>query len=291
MQDRTQGFSEITRASRDMRWPGGHRIALVFTLAYEMWSPGVASGVGPMGNVLPGGVFDPNADSYGRYNATAGIHRLLRIADRAGVAASIMTSGRIAEYAPDHLKDIAAAGHEIVGHAYAQDLIAPTLSPEAEIESIRRSTDLIEKAAGARPEGWISPRVTAGERTLRQLTAHGYRWHGDAVDDDLPYLQRFPEGEIVAVPVTVDFNDLPHAMRFGRTPRQFVEMFDDTVTALRRTGGDTVILDVLVHGHCYGRPAGAWAFEEIVRRCTEQDDLWITTRGPIADHFRSETGA
>jgi hypothetical protein len=30
-------------------------------------------GVGPMGNPLPSGIFDPNADSYGRYGARAGI--------------------------------------------------------------------------------------------------------------------------------------------------------------------------------------------------------------------------
>jgi hypothetical protein len=49
-----------------------------------------------------------------------------------------------------------------------------------------------------------------------------------------------------------------------------------------------VILDVLVHAHCYGRPAGAWAFGEIAQRCVARDDIWLTTREQVADHFHRE---
>ncbi len=118
------------------------------------------------------------------------------------------------------------------------------------------------------------------------MALHGYKWHGDALDDDRPYLQRFADSSIMAIPVTIDFNDLPHAMRFGRTPEQFVEMFSVTLDKLLASNRETLILDVIVHGHCYGRPAGAWAFEEIVKRCTQQEELWLTTRGQIFDYVR-----
>jgi peptidoglycan/xylan/chitin deacetylase (PgdA/CDA1 family) len=287
----SQTSPEIIRAPRDMTWPDGRRIAVVFNLAYEMWTPGAASGVGPMGNVLSHDIFDPNAESYGRYNATAGTKRLLRAVERSGICANILTSGMIAEHAADHLGSVAAAGHEIVGHGYAQNLISPTLTAEQDEDSIGRSTALLTQAAGARPTGWISPRVTSSVETQRRLVRHGYGWHGDVLDDDLPYLQRFDEGDIVAVPMTIDFNDLAHAMRFGRTPRQFVEMFTDTLCALRADGGETVILDIFAHGHCYGRPGGAWAIDEIAKQCAGCEDLWLTTRGEIATHFRSVLGA
>ena len=48
---------------------------------------------------------------------------------------------------------------------------------------------------------------------------------------------------------------------------------------------DVVILDVLCHTHCYGRPAGAWAFDAIAKQCANRSDIWVTTRGKIADHF------
>jgi hypothetical protein len=113
---------------------------------------------------------------------------------------------------------------------------------------------------------------------------HGYQWHCDAIDSDLPYVQEFPEGNLVAIPLAIEFNDLSHTMRFGRTPSQFVEMFQQVIPHLIAAKDDTVILDVLVHGHCYGRPASAWAFAEIARFCADRDDLWVTTRGRIAQH-------
>jgi hypothetical protein len=42
---------------------------------------------------------------------------------------------------------------------------------------------------------------------------------------------------------------------------------------------------VLCHTHCYGRPAGAWAYDEIAKKCANRGDIWVTTRGKIADHF------
>lgn len=269
--------------ARDLTWPDGRRIAVVFNLAYEMWSDGATSGVGPMGNVLEDGLFDPNADSYGRYNASHGIPRLVAILERHGIPATLMTSGRVAEACPETLRGYAEAGHDIVAHGMAQDLVFPTLSPRAAHASIHRSTALIEAATGRRPRGWISPRVTSGVEVQRALAAEGYLWHGDALDADLPYLQRFGRDEILAIPMSVEFNDLPHAMRFGRTPEQFVGMFRAALAGIKAQPAETIVLDIFAHGHCFGRPAAAWAIDEIARICAADPSLWLTTRTAIAE--------
>lgn len=272
-----------------LTWPGGKRVAVVFNLAWEMWTPGATSGVGPMGNVLADGFFDPNAHGYGRYNTTAGVGRLVRIMERHGIAASLLTSGLVAERFPDQVRGHALAGHEIVAHGLGQNLVFPTLSPDRARHSIERSTELIEAAIGRKPSGWISPRVTSAPENQRDFARAGYLWHGDAIDDDLPYLQRFGDADILAIPVSVEFNDLPHAMRFGRTPGQFVELVTEALDAIRRQPAETILLDIFAHGHCYGRPAAAWAIDEIARACAGDDALWITTRSEIADHCRAVT--
>lgn len=270
-----------------MRWPGDRNVAVVFNIAYEAWPEGATSGIGPMGNPLPGGAFDPNADSYGRYGATAGIRRLMDVLKRAGVSANIYTSGVLAERDPAQVRAIADAGHEIMGHGYAQSLIPAVLSDADDEKYIRRTTELLTEVTGKRPTGWVSPRATAGPSTLRRLIKNGYTWHADAVDDDLPYLERYEEGELIAIPLCIDFNDLSHSMRFGRTPRQLIENFNDTLEHTLAASHDTIILDVLVHTHCYGRPAGAWAYGELARMCADRKDIWLTTRGRIADYFRT----
>ncbi|NNU79055.1 polysaccharide deacetylase family protein [Halovulum dunhuangense] len=271
----------------DLVWPGGRRIAVVFNLAWEMWMPGATSGVGPMGNVLANGCFDPNADSYGHYNATAGIRRLTRIMERHGIAASLLTSGLVAGRFPDAVRASAESGHDIVAHGLGQNLVFPTLSPDQAQHSIQRTTELIEAATGKTPKGWISPRVTSAAGNQRNFARAGYLWHGDVIDDDLPYIQRFGDAEILAIPMSVEFNDLPHAMRFGRTPGQFVTLVTEALDAIKRQPAETIILDIFAHGHCYGRPAAAWAIDDIARACASDDALWITTRSEIADHCRA----
>jgi peptidoglycan/xylan/chitin deacetylase (PgdA/CDA1 family) len=238
-----------------------------------------------MGNVLPQGVFDPNAESYGRYNATQGIPRLVSILERHGITATLMTSGLVAEAYPHQLRAYAERGHDIVGHGIAQDMVFPTLSNEEAEHAITRSTALIEAAIGQRPQGWISPRVTSSEKVHETLAGKGYTWHGDVLYGDLPYVQSFGEDEILAIPMSVEFNDLPHAMRFGRTPGQFVDLFTEALHGIKSQPAETLILDVFAHGHCYGRPGAAWAIDKIAKLCTEDDELWVTTRSEIAAYF------
>lgn len=283
---KTKIFCETEYLNNDFQWPDNKRLAIIFNVAYEMWTPGKCSSVNPMGNVLSEEVFDPNADSYGRYNTNAGCRRLFNIAERYGVATSVFTSGLVAEHHASELKALSDSCHEIIGHGYGQDVLFPYLDDQERENNISSSTQLIEGATGERPHGWISPRITSDLDVQRRLSLHGYKWHGDALDNDRPYLQRFSDSEIMAIPVNIDFNDLPHAMRFGRTPNQFVQMFMSTLDRLLESNRETLILDVIVHGHCYGRPAGAWAFEEIVRRCSQEKDLWLTTRSQIFDYVR-----
>ena len=281
--------ARVRRLGRDFRWPQGRQVAVVCNVAFEAWSDGRAPGVGPMGNVLPAGVFDSNALMWGHYGAARGIDRLLRVLDRSRVRASVMVSGVLAERTGQVVKAIVDAGHEIVAHGYAQDIVPAGLSPEADRENIARTTELLTQAAGARPTGWISPRGTPGADTARSLLAQGYTWQGDVFDDDRPYLQVFADGQLVGIPLTMEHNDLPHAMRFGRSPRQFVEMFDDALAALAGTD-EAVLLDVTAHAHCYGRPEGAWAYETIARGVRDRDDVWLATRAEIAEHVLASCG-
>jgi peptidoglycan/xylan/chitin deacetylase (PgdA/CDA1 family) len=276
--------ARITRLGPEFRWPGGRHVAVVFNIAFEAWSDGKAPGIGPMGNPLPGGAFDTNALSWGHYGVVRGIDRLLRTLDRVKLRGSAMVSGVLAERAPEAVKAIAVAGHEIVAHGFAQDVVPAALALEQVHADISKTTHVLEQACGSKPRGWISPRGAPGHDSARQLIHAGYDWHGDALDDDRPYVQTFGDRRIVAIPLTMEINDLPHALRFGRSPRQFVESFDELLSHVLGGETDALMIDVTAHAHVYGRPSGAWAYEAIARKVMWRDDIWIATRGEIAAH-------
>jgi peptidoglycan/xylan/chitin deacetylase (PgdA/CDA1 family) len=274
----------VHRLPPQFRFPGGRRIAVVFNIAYEAWSDGKAPGIGPMGNVLQPGYFDTNAHSWASFGPVRGIQRLLGIAERNGVKTSVMVNGVLAERHPDTVRRIHDLGHEVLAHSWDMDVIPVYLDEAAERENIRRNVAALARATGARPVGWLSPRGTGSLVSPRLLAEEGFLWHGDCNDDDLPYVVDAGGKRLVAIPLTMDVNDLPHSVRYGNPPRALLELFTDTLAAARTREDGPLMIDVTAHTHVYGRAFGAWVFDEAMRVAKRARDVWIGTRAEMARH-------
>jgi peptidoglycan/xylan/chitin deacetylase (PgdA/CDA1 family) len=160
------------------------------------------------------------------------------------------------------------------------------MSEEEERRNIRHTAELIEKAIGRRPVGWINPRGTPGPNTARLLAEEGYEWHGDTLNDDLPYVVRFGSRSIVAIPGTMEVNDLPLAMKHGQPPGVYVDNFREWLDYARKREKGACKIDPTVHAHVFGRPAGMWAFERVMEIAKKSKDVWIGTRAEVAAHVR-----
>jgi peptidoglycan/xylan/chitin deacetylase (PgdA/CDA1 family) len=265
----------------DWRWPGKRPIAVIFNVCLEAWSDGKAPGISPMGNPLPAGALDTMAISWAAYGVKRGIYRLLDALAAHKAKASVMTSAIIAERAPEAVKAVADAGHEVLSHSYAMDVIPALLSVEENRENIARCTELLERASGAPVRGWLSPRGTSGPELPRLLCEKGYTWYGDVFDDDLPYVEEHAGKRIVAIPLATDVNDMPF-MKYGNPPKAMLDAFEENLVIARVEKGPAII-DVTVHAHIFGHPRGCHYFEKIVARAAASSDVWIATRAEIAD--------
>jgi hypothetical protein len=270
-------------------WPTGKRIAVVFNVCLEAWSDGKAPGISPMGNPLPAGVLDTMAISWAAYGVKRGIYRLLDGFAQHRAVASVMVNAVIAERAPETVKAIADAGHEVLSHSYAMDVVPALLSPEDERKNIARCTTLLEKASGKKIEGWLSPRGTSRAETPRYLIEAGYRWYGDVFDDDLPYVQTFGNEKIVAIPLGTDVNDMQF-MKYGNAPRTMLDSFNENVT-IAKEKREVSIIDVTCHAHIFGHPRGAYYYEKIVEAAARDPEVWIGTRAQIAHHVLAQQAA
>jgi peptidoglycan/xylan/chitin deacetylase (PgdA/CDA1 family) len=267
-------------------WPGGRKIAVVFNVCLEAWSDGKAPGITPMGNPLPAGVLDTMAISWAGYGVRRGIYRLLDAFARHRAAASVMVNAVIAERAPEAVKAVADAGHEVPSHSYAMDVIPALLSDADERANIARCTALLEQASGRKVVGWLSPRGTSRAQTPRLLAEAGYTWYGDVFDDDLPYVQTFGDRKIVAIPLGTDVNDMPF-MKYGNAPRTMLDCFTENVAIARETG-EVTIIDVTCHAHIFGHPRGAYYYGKIVEAAAADAAVWIGTRAQIARHVLAQ---
>jgi peptidoglycan/xylan/chitin deacetylase (PgdA/CDA1 family) len=201
--------------------------------------------------------------------------------------ASVLTNAIIAERAPEAVKAVADAGHEVVSHSYAMDVVPALLSLEEEKQNIARCTSLLEKASGRPVRGWLSPRGTSRAETPGMLADAGYTWYGDVFDDDLPCVQALGNKKIVAIPLGTDVNDMPF-MKYGNAPKLMLESFTENVKIARARKYELTMIDVTMHAHIFGHPRGAWYFEHIVRAAAKAPDIWIGTRAEIAEHVLAQ---
>jgi hypothetical protein len=96
----------------------------------------------------------------------------------------------------------------------------------------------------------------------------------------------FGARSIVAIPSSMDVNDLPLYMKHGQPPGVYVENFEGFLKYVRRHEPGASKIDPAVHAHVFGRPAGMWALERVLEIAKRSKDVWIGTRAEAAAHVR-----
>lgn len=119
---------------------------------------------------------DPDLPVTVRFRAST--RRVLDLLDRLGVRGTFFVLGLAAEKAPDLVRAIHGAGHEVQSHGYGHRLVH-TQSPARFRADIERSKKLLEDLIGAEVFGYRAPAFSITRRTLWALDAladAGYRY-------------------------------------------------------------------------------------------------------------------
>jgi peptidoglycan/xylan/chitin deacetylase (PgdA/CDA1 family) len=265
-----------------LAWPEGKLICCTFRVAYEA--------LRKSGRFKHSSKLDVNVASisHANYGGSVGIWRLMDIFERNRIRATIGANGLAVEKWPDTVKEAHARGHEIASHGMTNDYQLTDLTPEQQKEEIRSCTRVITECVGTRPVGWAGQGNMHTVETLGVLANEGYRWFGDAFDDDVPYVAEVEGKRIAVIPKLNYANDwrawsggLGNATTFFEGFKtSFDFMYQE---ALRGRAG---AMDVIVHAELGGRPNIACAFEEMIRY-VKQFETWIPLRREVADYLLS----
>jgi allantoinase len=266
-------------------WPDGKRIAVAVTAMLETWSDGQAPpyGVQASGHNIRG--VDHSGIAWGSYGGKVGVWRIVSLLNRHGIRGSFCVNARCAEIFPEAVAAIAQRGHEVAGHGYLQDQLLTALEPDEERATIRRCLDILQRATGQRPAGWISPVTAFTTHTRNFLAADKLLWHGDARDTDLPSVVETEAGPIVQIPGS-DFTD---NRTLRSSPQDLWDVHSETIAYLRANEAPAFHA-MSLHCHFGGRPLIAAVFEKIFSALRRHDDVWFASFGEIArwvmDHQR-----
>ncbi|APG61663.1 polysaccharide deacetylase [Sphingorhabdus lutea] len=139
------------------------------------------------------------------YGTRIGIYRLLDAFKQRGIRASIAANSIIAEKYPALVEDILADGHEIIAHSTDMNAsIASNMDEAQERAIIEQSLEILTKAIGEKPSGWLSISRSQSWRTADILTENGVKYCCDWVNDELPY--RFNNG-LINLPLNHEISD------------------------------------------------------------------------------------
>jgi peptidoglycan/xylan/chitin deacetylase (PgdA/CDA1 family) len=270
-------------------WPDKRNLAVSVSVMLEAWTDDSAPGIGPMGNPLKAGVLDLQGRSWAEYGPKVGAWRILDILADAKVSAVFYVSGILAERYPELLKAIVAAGHEVAAHGWGQNIIPATQAADDEASDLGRCVEVLQRATGRRPRGWLSPRCTPSQRTTDLLVGADFLWHADFFDSDLPRPVSTANGSLVAMPFTMEVNDMPLYVRYGAKPEAYTDILERIVAGWPDLGNRPGCLDITVHAHVFGRPAGALEFARSLTVVEEYADwAWLTNHLALAQMWTAD---
>ncbi len=224
------------------------------------------------------------------YGNRIGIFRILELLDRFDLKVTVAANAGAMERYPRLVEACLERGYEIAAHGeYQTRMITSAMAEEEERRTIDATTEIITRATGQRPVGWLGPDSSESTRTPQLLAEAGYDYVMDWPNDDQPYWMTTNPG-LVSIPNQMEWDDvLALWLRHIPNPRYpdlvgeaFRGLYDEGATSGRLFG-------LSLHPWVIGQPHRIRYLEQALEDITGFDRVWQTTAGEISRHFRSQT--
>jgi peptidoglycan/xylan/chitin deacetylase (PgdA/CDA1 family) len=197
-----------------------------------------------------------------------------------GIASALDRNPHIVETAVRSGWEIASHGLKWIDYA--------TMPEHEERRQIQEAVAVHTRATGSRPTGWYTGRMSPATRRL-VVEEGGFLYDSDSFADDLPYWVDVDGIAQLVVPYTLDNNDGRYVNSYGFQAPSFSAYLIDAFELLIREGSDAPrLMNVGLHLRLSGKPGRAADLERFLDHISGRDDVWITRRIDIAEHWRRE---
>ena len=284
MQLKTHGrydYSAITKRPV-YDWPGGKRLAVYIGLNLEHFAFGEGLGA----ELAPGGP-QPDVLNYAwrDYGNRVGAWRLLEMFDALDMPVSVLTNSVMYDYAPALMDAHRARGDEIVGHGRTNSERQSVLSESEEAALIAEATDVLTRAEGVAPRGWLSPWIAESPVTPDLLKAAGYDYTLNWAMDDQPVWMRTAHGPLLSIPYPQEANDIPSIVGRKDGADAFAQIVQENFDEMRaQSVGQPPVMGIALHPYLVGQPFRLRALRRVLQHiCAHRDEIWLTRAGDIFD--------
>ena len=227
--------------------------------------------------------------SWHEYGMRVGFWRIFDALQQRGITPTLAINGIVCESYPSIAQAAHQADWEFMGHGYIQ---GPMHKVDDQVQAIDQTIQSIKKLTGKAPLGWESPGLTETDETLDYLSAAGISYVANWVLDDLPTWLHAKPKPVLAVPYTVELNDIPMmAIQNHRSD----EMYHRGVLQLDRLWRDAAkiprVMAISVHPYITGVPHRIDAFEKLLDAVLAKPEVKVMTGEKIADWYTAQVPA
>ena len=283
MKNTRYDYSPIV-ARKPFQLPNGAKVALYVGVAIEYWALDSAEfAVAGLQRIPPPNVFEYAPRDYGN---RVGIWRLMEVLDNLNIKGTVFLNSDLCEHYPMIIEECKKRDWEFVAHSTSNAVLLGGKSEAEERKIIKTSIDVITKAVGRRPIGWVGAALQETFRTPDILAEEGIKYVCDWVCDDQPFPMKVKTGNLIGMPYTLDLNDIPAFLTHHMTPEEFCEMIKDQFDTLYREGGNQArIMGMGLHPFVIGQPYRIAWLDKALQYIKGFKDVWFTTAGEIAEWY------
>ena len=280
------------RCPPDAKWPDGARLAVQFVVNFEEGAEncvlhGDAASEAFLSEIVGAAPIENqrhmNMESLYEYGARAGFWRLHRVFTELELPVTVFGVAMALERNPEAVTAMQEADWEIASHGYRW-VDYQHVDEATERDHLAKAIDIHTRVTGERPLGWYLGRCSPQSHRIVAADG-GFRYNADCYSDDLPYWDYSFDAPQLMVPYTLDANDMRFATAQGfNSGQQFFDYLRDTFDVLYSEGGR--MMSVGLHCRLAGRPGRTAAVARFLDYVAGHDDVWVTRRIDIADHWR-----
>ena len=269
--------------------PDAARVAVWFIINVEEWD--IAQ---PMARtVLPspqGAAVSPDIPNYSwfDYGLRVGFWRLQRALDDFGLPCTVSLNAAVCEHYPALVQSCLDRDWELLGHGYIQQVLHKEPDERA---TIRKTIEVIREFSGRAPRGWMGPGLAETYDTPDLLAAAGIEYVADWVNDDQPYAMRVRSGRLVALPYTVELNDIPIYLVQHHSAPELYRRAKDALDTLYEEGADSArVMAISLHPYITGAAHRIGHFRRLLEHFTQHPGVSFWTGSGILDWYNGQVG-
>lgn len=267
--------------------PNGARVAVLPFINIEHFPEAI-----PGTALVPGTAqFSPDPLNYGwrDYGNRVGLWRMMEIMDELGMRGTVCLNSDIIREYPRIIEAGEQRKWAWIGHGInnAPANFLSGINIEREREIVGTVIALMQKRFGRKPKGWLGPFLCETANTPNVLAEFGIEYLCDFTADDQPFKFNTTTGSLIAVPYSVEMNDIPAFLNLGQSAAQFGDMIIDQFDVLYREGARNArIMPICLHTFLVGQPFRAKHLQRAFEYMAGHRDVWFATGDEINDWYR-----